>query len=429
MTIAKTVPIGATIPISSQLIIDKPSLMTTINRLTRQALFFPLALVLFEFTVYIANDMIQPGMLMVVNSFHASTEWVSASMTAYLAGGIILQWLLGPLSDRRGRRLVLFSGIIYFILMSLLIIFSQTIGQFIAVRFLQGISLSFIGAVGYAAIQESFSEQLCIKITALMSNVALLAPLLGPLAGAAVLHTVHWHSLFIFFALVASIALIGLWRTMPETAPRLGEPLSLAQLGADYRTVFGNLRFVFGALALGFASLPMLTWIAQSPVILINGEKLTNYQYGLLQIPVFGALIIGNITLSKIIHRYSSAALIKQGLWPIMLGLLVASLATVYHPHAYLLMTIGLSLYAFGIGIANACLYRLTLFASEMSKGTVSAIMGMLSMLIFSLGIEITKYGYFIGGNPLFNLCNLISGLLFLLLTLRFLNSPDKAVP
>lgn len=49
-------------------------------------------------------------------------------------------------------------------------------------------------------------------------------------------------------------------------------------------------------------------------------------------------------------------------------------------------MTAGLSVYAFGIGVANAGLVRLTLFASEMSKGTVSAAMGMLQMLIFTVG-------------------------------------------
>ncbi len=56
---------------------------------------------------------------------------------------------------------------------------AQTIEQFTLLRFLQGISLCFIGAVGYAAIQESFEEAVCIKITALMANVALIAPLLG----------------------------------------------------------------------------------------------------------------------------------------------------------------------------------------------------------------------------------------------------------
>ncbi len=154
------------------------------SRLGRQALLFPLCLVLYEFSTYIGNDMIQPGMLAVVEQYNAGIEWVPTSMTAYLAGGMFLQWLLGPLSDRIGRRPVMLTGVVWFIVTCLATLLAQNIEQFTLLRFLQGVSLCFIGAVGYAAIQESFEEAVCIKITALMANVALIAPLLGPLVGA-----------------------------------------------------------------------------------------------------------------------------------------------------------------------------------------------------------------------------------------------------
>lgn len=85
-----------------------------VAQLTRRHLIFPLSLVLFEFATYIAHDMIQPGMLLVTQEFKVGPEWVSTSLTAYLAGGIMLQWLLGPLSDRIGRRPVLLSGVAFF---------------------------------------------------------------------------------------------------------------------------------------------------------------------------------------------------------------------------------------------------------------------------------------------------------------------------
>lgn len=153
------------------------------GRLGRQALLFPLCLVLYEFSTYIGNDMIQPGMLAVVEQYQAGLDWVPTSMTAYLAGGMFLQWLLGPLSDRIGRRPVMLAGVVWFIVTCLATLLAKNIEQFTFLRFLQGISLCFIGAVGYAAIQESFEEAVCIKITALMANVALIAPLLGPLVG------------------------------------------------------------------------------------------------------------------------------------------------------------------------------------------------------------------------------------------------------
>jgi DHA1 family multidrug/chloramphenicol efflux transport protein-like MFS transporter len=393
----------------------------TASLLDRRALLFPLCLVLFEFATYIGNDMIQPGMLAVVANFNAGEEWVPTSMTAYLAGGMFLQWLLGPLSDRRGRRPVMLAGVGFFILTCLAILFAQSIEQFMVMRFLQGISLCFIGAVGYAAIQESFEESVCIKITAMMANVALIAPLLGPLAGAALVQFAPWETMFVLFALLAAIAFWGLWKSMPETASRLGESFSMKSLWKDYKEVLKNRQFLCGALAIGFASLPLLAWIAQSPVILISGEGLPPFEYGLLQVPIFGALIIGNITLAKLTGKRSVEQLIKLGAGPMVVGLMIAAAATLLSGHAYFWMTAGLSLYAFGIGVANAGLYRLTLFSSTMSKGTVSAAMGMISMAVFTLGIELAKVAYVEGGSGLFNLFNLISGLCWLALVTVFI--------
>ncbi|PKB89099.1 multidrug transporter MdfA [Ewingella americana] len=393
----------------------------TASLLDRRALLFPLCLVLFEFATYIGNDMIQPGMLAVVANFNAGEEWVPTSMTAYLAGGMFLQWLLGPLSDRRGRRPVMLAGVGFFILTCLAILFAQSIEQFMVMRFLQGISLCFIGAVGYAAIQESFEESVCIKITAMMANVALIAPLLGPLAGAALVQFAPWETMFVLFALLAAIAFWGLWKSMPETASRLGESFSMKSLWKDYKEVLKNRQFLCGALAIGFASLPLLAWIAQSPVILISGEGLPPFEYGLLQVPIFGALIIGNITLAKLTGKRSVEQLIKLGAGPMVVGLMIAAAATLLSGHAYFWMTAGLSFYAFGIGVANAGLYRLTLFSSTMSKGTVSAAMGMISMAVFTLGIELAKVAYVEGGSGLFNLFNLISGLCWLALVTVFI--------
>ncbi|PVZ83562.1 multidrug transporter MdfA [Serratia sp. S1B] len=397
-------------------------------RLGRQALLFPLCLVLFEFTTYIANDMIQPGMLTVVADLNASAEWVPTSMTAYLAGGIFLQWLLGPLSDRRGRRPVMLAGIAFFIITCLAILLVSNIEQFIIMRFLQGIGLCFIGAVGYATIQESFEESVCIKITALMANVALIAPLLGPLAGAAWIDIAPWQSMFVLFAILAAIAFVGLWKAMPETATLQGETFSAANLWRDYRQIMANRRFLCGSLAIGFASLPLLTWIAQSPVILISGESLSTLNYALLQIPIFGALILGNLTLARLAGKLSIEQPIKLGAWPMVLGLLIAASATLLSAHSYLWMTAGLSFYAYGIGLANAGLYRLTLFSSDISKGAVSAAMGMLSMAIFTIGIELAKFAYVWGGNGLFNLFNLLSGLCWLLLVVLFLKKPAASI-
>ncbi|WP_067700586.1 MFS transporter [Erwinia sp. ErVv1] len=402
------------------------SLFTPVSRLTRRHLIFPLSLVLFEFATYIAHDMIQPGMLLVTSEFHVGPEWVSASLTAYLIGGIVLQWLLGPLSDRLGRRPVLLSGVAFFMLTCMATHWVQSIEQFVLLRFLQGISLCFIGAVGYATIQEAFDESLSVKIMALMANVALLAPLAGPLAGAAFLSFSDWRTMFWLFGGVTAVALIGLWRTMPETSGDRNTSLSVKSLAAGYYALLKNRQVMGGSLAIGLVTIPCLAWVALSPVILMHDEGLSRMDYALLQLPVFVAMIAGNLTLGRLASRLPIEQPLRLGAWPILAGLAIAAISTAINTHSYLWLTAGLSLYGFGTGLVNAGLYRLTLFSSSAGKGSVAAMLGMASIVVFALGIEAAKAAYFSGGSAWFSLFNLVCGLLWLWLVRAFLRERQR---
>ncbi|EXU76142.1 MFS transporter [Erwinia mallotivora] len=397
-----------------------------VSVLTRRHLIFPFSLVLFEFATYIAHDMIQPGMLLVTSEFNVGPEWVSTSLTAYLVGGIVLQWLLGPLSDKLGRRPVMLAGVAFFILTCFATHWVQNIEQFILLRFLQGISLCFIGAVGYAAIQEAFDEALSVKMMALMANIALLAPLAGPLAGAAFLTISDWRSMFWLFGAITAVALLGLWFTMPETSGDRTTSISLKSLGRGYAKLLADRQVMGGSIAIGLVTVPCLAWVALSPVILIHDEGLSKMSYALLQLPVFLAMIAGNLTLGRIAGRLPLEKPLRLAAWPVLGGLLLAALATTLSPHSYLWLTAGLSLYGFGTGLVNAGLYRLTLFSSEAGKGSVAAMLGMVSIVVFAGGIELAKAGYFRGGSSWFSLANLLCGLLWFWLVRAFLQERKR---
>ncbi|MBD8262302.1 MFS transporter [Pantoea agglomerans] len=397
-----------------------------VAQLTRRHLIFPLSLVLFEFATYIAHDMIQPGMLLVTQEFKVGPEWVSTSLTAYLAGGIMLQWLLGPLSDRIGRRPVLLSGVAFFMLSCVATHWVQSIEQFVLLRFLQGVSLCFIGAVGYAAVQEAFTESLSIKMMALMANVALLAPLAGPLAGAAFLTVGEWRTLFWLIGAIAALALAGLWYAMPETAGDRQKPLSLRSIISGYAALLKDRQVMRGSLAIGLVTVPCIAWVALSPVILIHDAGLSRINYALLQLPVFAAMIAGNLTLGRLSSRLPIEQPLRLGAWPVVCGLAIAVTATVLNPQSYLWLTAGISLYGFGAGLVSAGLYRMTLFSSSAGKGSVAAMLGMVSILIIALGIEAAKTAYFSYGTGGFSVVNLICGLLWLVLVSAFLRAGQR---
>lgn len=363
---------------------------TTLNRAT---LMFPLALVLFEFSVYIGNDLVQPAMLAITKEFGVSSSWAPSSMSFYLLGGACVAWLLGPLSDRLGRKKVLLTGVLFFSVCCLLILLTHNIEQFLALRFLQGIGLTVISAVGYAAIQETFEERDAIKVMALMANISLLAPLLGPVLGAFLIDHVSWHWGFIGIAVLAFLSWFGLKAKMPASQVTVVKQ-PVRYIFSDFKRVYQNKRFLGLTLALPMVSMPLMLWIALSPVMLVEELKLTSLQYGLAQFPVLGGLIAGNLVLIKIIDRLALGKTVMIGLPIMLLGTLLILAGIFWRDYFLLCLIIGMTLISFGEGISFSVLYRFALMSSDVSKGTVAAAVSMLLMFSFFFIIEAVRILY-----------------------------------
>ena len=361
--------------------------------LSRATLMFPLALVLFEFSVYIGNDLVQPAMLAITKEFGVSSVWAPSSMSFYLLGGACVAWLMGPLSDRLGRKKVLLAGVAFFVITCLLILLTQTIESFLALRFLQGFGLSVIASVGDAAIQETFEERDAIKVMALMANISLLAPLLGPVFGAFLIDHVSWHWGFIGIAFLAFLSWFGLKAKMPDrkvSIPR--QPLSY--IWDDYKQVFKNKTFIRLTLGLPMLAMPLMLWIALSPVMLVEELGLSSVQYGLAQFPVLGGLIVGNIVLIKLVDRYALGKTVLVGLPLMFIGTLIVFLGVIWQEYFLYCVILGMTLVSFGEGISFSVLYRFALMSSEVSKGTVAAAVSVLMMFIFFFVIELVRVLY-----------------------------------
>lgn len=228
-------------------------------------LFFPMALILYDFAAYLSTDLIQPGIINVVRDFNADVSLAPAAVSLYLAGGMALQWLLGPLSDRIGRRPVLITGALIFTLACAATMFTTSMTQFLIARAIQGTSICFIATVGYVTVQEAFGQTKGIKLMAIITSIVLIAPIIGPLSGAALMHFVHWKVLFAIIAVMGFISFVGLLLAMPETVKRGAVPFSAKSVLRDFRNVFCNRLFLFGAATIALSYIPMMSWVAVSP--------------------------------------------------------------------------------------------------------------------------------------------------------------------
>jgi len=216
-------------------------------------------------------------------------------------------------------------------------------------------------------------------------------------AGAFMIEILPWRMVFVFIAAIASLSLIGLARHMPETVVARKEKLPLMQILHDYREVVGNIHFLKAAMCMPLLAIPLIGWIAMSPVILVTDGHLTVVEYGYWQIPVFGCLIAGNLVLARQVDRWRLGSSIKLALYPIGVGIAIMLLGAVFFDKPYFLVA-AISVIAFGEGLSAAVMIRFTLTESAVSKATVAATMGMINMTLYGVGIELYKVFYLHAG-------------------------------
>ncbi|HDS8777790.1 TPA: multidrug efflux MFS transporter MdtM [Klebsiella michiganensis] len=374
-------------------------------------LFFPAALILYDFAAYLTTDLIQPGIIHVVRDFDADVALAPASVSLYMAGGMALQWLLGPLSDRIGRRPVLLTGALIFTLACFATLFTTSMEQFLAARFVQGTSICFIATVGYVTVQEAFGQTKAIKLMAIITSIVLIAPIIGPLSGAALMHFVHWKVLFGIIAVMGFIAWLGLLLNMPETVRRGDVPFSASGVLRDFRDVFRNRVFLFGAATLSLSYIPLMSWVAVSPVILIDDGGLTTAEFAWTQVPVFSAVIIANLSVARWVKDPTHPRFIWRAVPIQITGLAILILGNLLWPHVWLWSVIGTCFYAFGIGLIFPTLFRFTLFSNDLPKGTVSASLNIVILSVSALSIEAARWLWFNGGRLPFHLLGVAAGI------------------
>lgn len=369
--------------------------MQKTKNLIAKNMYFPLALGLFTLIVYIGNDLVLPAMLQVTADFGVGSEWAPTSMAAYLFGGALLASFWGPVSDQLGRRKVFLAGSAFFVVCCLFILLTKNIEQFMSLRILQGTALTLISAVGFATVQEAYEEKQAVKVMALMANISLLAPLLGPIVGAMMIEYVSWHWGFVGIALCAALSTIGLYKYMPETVDLTQKQTrSIGSVIKDFGVIYSNKRFMILALSGPIIGLPVMLWISLSPVFLIEELKLSNFGYGLSQVPVLGALIFGNLLLTRLVDRYALGHTVIIGFVLMGIGAFVLLLGLFFTDYILWSLILGMGTIAVGEGLSYAVMYRFALMASPVAKGTVAAAMATVVMVFFSAMIELSKHVY-----------------------------------
>lgn len=358
-------------------------------------IFFLIFLVLFEFAVYMSNDMILPALIDVVKEFNVSDSLVPLSLSIFLFGSLSIQLFVGPISDRFGRRSTMFAGGFIVLIGNVIGILSSNMPEFFVARILQGMGPCFIGVAGYACVHELYKEKEAIHVISWMASVALFAPMIGPLAGSAVMLFAGWRYIFVTTLLLSFIGLVGLWYFMPETLTNEKKiKIQIRPILSTYFDLIKNRKFICGSISFALSFGSIIVWISSSPIVLMKLFQLNKNEFGIVQIPIFLAFILGTFTLrylSKFLDSYHSLLI---GFSITLFASVTTVLISFFAPTNLFLIISSISIYKFGYGMFSAPFTRIILDSTSQSKGMTSALLYFIFFVVGSVASAMFGYVY-----------------------------------
>jgi MFS transporter, DHA1 family, multidrug resistance protein len=216
----------------------------------------------------LSMDMYLPSTPTIAASLHASQLMVQLTMSGCLAGLALGQLVAGPLSDSLGRKPPLLAGLAGFVLMSVACAMAPDIQTLIAFRFLQGTAGAAGVVLSLAMVRDLYEGRGLTSALASLTLVFGLAPVAAPLIGGQILRFTSWRGVFGVLAAIGVVLLLAssfLRETLPEhrrTPPRF------RQLLAASRTLFADPQFSGNALAVGFGTGALITYVSSIPFII-----------------------------------------------------------------------------------------------------------------------------------------------------------------
>ena len=218
-------------------------------------------------------DTYLPAFSGIARSLGATPAEMQQTLSAYLFGFAFMNLFHGALSDSLGRRPVVLWGIAVFTLASAGCAMSQSIGQLVFFRALQGLSTGAGIVVSRAVIRDMFPPAQAQKVMSQVTIYFGVAPAIAPLIGGWLFVHLDWQSIFWFLTLVGAALWAANYKLLPETLHLSHrQPFEVKNLMRGYRQLGSNPLFLLLALASGIPFNGMFLYVLSAPAFL--GEHL-----------------------------------------------------------------------------------------------------------------------------------------------------------
>nr|WP_240974240.1 multidrug effflux MFS transporter [Nonomuraea sp. FMUSA5-5] len=263
------------------------------------------------------------------------------TVTACMVGLAVGQLVVGPLSDRVGRRTPLLSGMLLYAIISVACAFAASLPLLVALRFAQG---AFGGAgivIARSIVRDLYDTAGAAKVFSLLAVISSIAPVVAPLAGGGLLLVTSWQGVFVVLCLLGFALLIASAVTLPESLPpaargKAPRPLSARGLAA----LFGDRHFLTHAAVLTLSSAMLYCYISMSPFVLQHHFGLTTQQYSLAFATMAGGMVAAAALASVLVRRTSARSALLLGSAVATFAAIVLLLVTLWEAPVWLFLIV-----------------------------------------------------------------------------------------
>ena len=382
----------------------------TTSEKTNSRLFLLIAMGMMSAFGPFVTDLYLPGLPALATYFGTTTSWVQLSLTSSMVGLASGQLLIGPASDKYGRRGPLVLSMILFIVSTAACLLAWNIESFVFFRVFQGIAGAGGVVISKSVAADLYQGRELNDFFSLLMVINGLAPIVAPVIGGFVMRYTDWEGIFIIL-LAIGIVLFGVSMHFRESLPKERRiPGSVFNSFGKFVPIVQNGGFMNYVWIQMFSMGVFFTYIASSPFLIQEHFRLDAFAYSICFAVNASGMIVG----SRITPRFSSVfSALKSGVYGLCLSCLAFVAVLLFDGSFYLMETLLFVMMNF-LGMILPTSTSLALTLERDNAGGASAVIGFCMFLFGAIVSPMTGFGPMITSISVMTLVCCLLALLFL---------------
>ena len=316
-------------------------------------------------------DLYLPSLPQLATFFNSTASMTQLTLTSAMIGLALGQLLLGPISDKFGRKKPLIISLLIYIVSTIFIVFAPNIETMIALRLIQGLSSAGGVVISRAIATDLYRGREMTRFFGLLMTINGMAPIVSPILGSLLLEYISWKGVFAFLALIGVAVLAFCFRLKESLSSENRLQGSLFSTFSAFAKIVKNRLFMSYVGIESFLLGAMFAYIAASPFILQSFYGLSAFAFGLCFGANGAALVIG----ANVGAKWPNSTALKAGVAGFFVAAIYTIAVLIIQPH-WFWVEIGFFAMLLLMGLTFPAISSLAMESERQYAGSASALLG-----------------------------------------------------